>query len=364
VEILSGRSSASEGKEVDLQAGFLAPGYVNAHAHLELGALAGRLGSASFVGWIRELIENRAELQQSDFEASVGAGATRALETGTTTVGDIDSTGASAARAAEIGLRLVCFREVLDAGDPKRLPSAMRRVQRALPKRKLVSEGLSPHAPYTTSRDLLDACARLLERRPMPMSIHWAETEDEDPFLREGRGPFSELLTRYPRAGGLELLEETGLLGPRTLLVHANHASESEVERIARSGASVVHCPGTHGFFGRERFPLRLLQRAGVPLALGTDSLASNADLDMAREMRLALHGLSGVTPAEAFRWATEGGAKALGLADRVGRLELGFEADLVWHRSEATSLDEALETVAHAPQVGRVWVSGRPAFP
>ena len=98
---------------------------------------------------------------------------------------------------------------------------------------------------------------------------------------------------------GLDRIEAAGLLGRRTSLVHGNYPSSGELPRIARSGATVVHCPGSHAFFRREPFPLARYRRAGVPIALGTDSAASNGSLDMRREMALLRRAHAGLAPAE-----------------------------------------------------------------
>jgi len=360
-----GRSSA---KSVDLDEGLVAPGFVNAHAHLELGGAAfadGALEGSSMVAWIRGMIEARRERRTEDYVRAWRAGSERLLATGTTSVGDIDASGACEAEGPEAAVGVVCYREVLDAGDPSRVPSAMRRVQRSLSPRRGFLEGLSPHAPYTTSPELLASCGKLQARRSMPLAVHWAEIPEEEAWVRRGGGPLGELLERRTPSpeGSLELLERNGLLDGRTALIHANHPEPADVERIRRSGAIVVHCPGTHRFFGRASFPLEAYLRAGIPIALGTDSLASNEDLDMGREMQLARASLGALPASETLRWATEGGALALGLGDRVGRLEAGLDADFVHHAHEPGDAEEAALMLASPAQVFRTWVRGREAW-
>ena len=362
VEVLAsgGARAAREGGGLDLGDGLLAPGFVNAHAHLELGGLVGRMPSdRGFHGWIGALLGARSELGQDDFRRAVRRGAPRLLATGTTAVGDIDSTGATEAVAAELGLRVVVQREVLDAWDPTRTPAALARVSRALPGSVRVREGLSPHAPYTVSSRLLAGAARRVERRGLPLAVHWAETEAEGQWLEEGAGPLAAILPASPRRSGLDLLAEHGLLGPRTALVHGNHPAAGEPERLARHGVSLVHCPGTHRFFSRAPFPLEAYRRAGVSLALGTDSLASNEDLDLRREMALARETL-GLAPRDALELGLRGGARALGW-DGLGALGEGSPADLVLHRLEASDAEERLdELTAGGGKVERVWVHGR----
>lgn len=349
---------------VDLQGGVLAPGFVNAHAHLELGTLAGRLPrGGGFAAWIRAIIEARRTMKPAAYARGVERGARRLLETGTTTTGDIASTE-SGALASRLGLRSVVFREVLDAWDERRTEAALLSVRRALPARRQRLEGISPHAPYTTSSDLLARISRLSRRRRMPVSVHWSETADEVEWLRSGRGAFAGVLPDSPRASGLDLLASAGLLGPGTSLVHGNHPGRGEPERLAAKRVTLIHCPGTHAFFERAPFPLGRYRRAGVSIALGTDSLGSNDDLDMRREMSLLRRSHPTLSPQDVFRMATSEGARALGLARRVGELASGAEADFVHHRLPSEDMGEVLEALTLGEgRVDAVWVSGRRVY-
>jgi 5-methylthioadenosine/S-adenosylhomocysteine deaminase len=170
-----------------------------------------------------------------------------------------------------------------------------------------------------------------------------------------------------PRASGLDAIEASGLLGPRLTLVHGNHPSPGDVSRIARAGAVLVHCPGTHLFFGRAPFPLRRWLDAGVTVALGTDGLSSNADLDMRREMSLLRRANPRLPPETVFDLATRAGALALGLAGRAGEIVPGAFADLCAHRyagspaSGRRGSDELLDALTWGrTSVAGVWIGGR----
>lgn len=357
----------------------LLPGLVNAHAHLELGWARGQLPpGAGFARWVGELLQKRialggeaAELE----ERSVRAGLHRAARTGTTLVGDIDASDAQGRVRSRPDAtpgawpRVVRLREVLDGGDAARSDRAFGRVEQAPAPAPRQQEGLSPHAPFTVSADLLRRCAALAGSRDLAVQVHWAESEDERAWLLRGEGPFARVLGASPRRSGLDLLEETGLLGPRTSLVHANLPEPGDHERIARAGAAVVHCPGTHAFFGRDPFDWDAWERAGVPVALGTDSLASNEDLDLRRELALAWEAAPGCDPMRLLEAATRGGARALGLDASAGRIGAGRPADLV-----AFALNEELcaggrsslaaHLVGGRPELRGVVLAGRPLEP
>ena len=356
------RRLARGARRLDLGEVVIAPGFVNAHAHLELSALAGTLPrGGDFAAWIRRLLELRAARSASELEAGARAGATRCLETGTTCVGDVDSTGVAERGLARHPLRRVHFREVLDAQDRSRTAAASRRIARALPRTERRIEGLAAHAPFSVSPELLAVVARLGQARRAPLSVHWSETREELEWLRDGSGPLARLLGPSPRRSGLDLLEEAGLLRAPLALVHGNLPQRGEPARIALAGAVVVHCPGSHAWFERAPFPLESYRRAGVPVALGTDSLASNEDLDLGREMRLSMECFPGLGPLTAWAMATESGAKALGLEGRAGSLEVGSWADLAVHRCDATALRGRIEELAWgASRVESTWVGGR----
>ena len=138
-----------------LEEGVLTAGFVDAHAHLDLGGLRGRLPPGSdFAAWVRGLLALRARRRSSALRRDAIRGADRLLATGTTTAGDVDSTGAALAALSRHPLRLRQYREVLDARDPERTAVALRGLARALPRRVRRLEGISPHAPFSARAEL------------------------------------------------------------------------------------------------------------------------------------------------------------------------------------------------------------------
>lgn len=359
--------SSPSARRIDLGSLALTPGLVNAHAHLDLTHLAGRVAPGDdFPSWIEALLRWRRSSSSAELACAVRRGADLCLASGTTTVGDVDSGADSAAALATHPMRALVYREALDAGDPERAASVLAALARPLPRRERTREGVSPHAPYTVGAELFRDLGALVHRRKLPVSVHWAETREERAWLERGEGPFARLFARSPRRSGLDLVAESGLLdsGKRRAalaLVHGNDASPAERERVARSGAVLVHCPGSHRFFGRERFDARSWSRAGVELALGTDSLASNERLDLRREMALFRGEHPDFEPRAVWSMATRGGALALGLAGRVGELSPGAWADLCAWRVDARDERELFDALTNgAARLERVWIAGR----
>ncbi|MAF65176.1 MAG: hypothetical protein CMJ84_05915 [Planctomycetes bacterium] len=331
----------------DLGDVLLTPGMVNAHAHLELGALGSELpADGGFVSWVEALIARKSRVDAAGFARAVARGVERLLAGGTTCVGDVDSTGAAWEICGRTGVRARVYREVLDAGDESRTAGALEELPRPPAEEcESLQPGIAPHAPYTVSPALFAACGELMRERGLACTVHWAETEQEEAWVERGEGDFARLLTRSPGVSGLDAIEAAGLLGSGTSLVHANHARPEERERIARAGAVVVHCPGTHAFFGRAPFDFSAWTAAGVELALGTDSLASNDTLDMGDEVA-RVRAEAGLEPAAIWAMATLGGARAVGLAGAVGALVEGAWADLVAWPWSGGDRDAALDAL------------------
>lgn len=341
---------------------WLTPGLVNAHAHLELTAVGTLSPVGGFGAWVGRVLAARSACTARVLRDGVHRGVAELVGSGTTAVGDIDSTGVAGEVLAAAALPAVVYREALDAQDDARTAAALASVATPLERAPALGEGLSPHAPFTVSPALFRGLGELARRRSLPTTIHWSETAAEVEYLLNGAGPLAARLGGSPGVSGLDLIEGAGLLGPATSLVHGNHPRAGEAERLARARTPLVHCPGTHAHFGREPFAWAHYRDAGVTLALGTDSRASNDGLDMRAEMARLASAHPGLDPGEIWEAATVGGAAALGYEGRMGRLLPGHRADLcVWEietESESAALEEL---IGRLPRVRASWSAGTP---
>ncbi|MEE2941455.1 MAG: amidohydrolase family protein [Planctomycetota bacterium] len=362
-------ASLTEGE----RASVLAPGFVNAHAHLDLGGLAGigevglDAGGEGFVSWVGRVIAARAAWGPEERRRGLSKSVERALAAGTTSVVDVDSTGWSRRELPAAAPRVVRCRELLDAsptGSDSRTAECLARLERladpgAAPS-SLVVDGVSPHGVHTVGDQLLAAVGqRVGGAEGLLNTVHWAETAEEVRWLLSGEGPFASWLGPSPRCSGAERLARAGALAG-ALLVHGNHPTDGELGLLREHGAAVVHCPGSHLYFGRDPFPYPVYRDAGVPVLLGTDSLGSNAGLDMGREARIAVQTL-GIGAEEAWRLVTEVAASWLPWPEVTGRLEAGAAADIVRHaRRGAAPPREAAELLDPRGRVTEVFVAGR----
>jgi len=334
-------------RHVDLGIAVLLPGLVNAHTHLELTALRGFLEGLDFGSWLSVLTRARRECFDRDsLYDSACAGIDEGLRNGITTFADTTESGVPLQALRDRGVRGIGYIEVFGP-DPAQCDDAMAGLRQAATAHRahdtaLVRTGISPHAPYTVSADLFRAVAAFARDESWPVAVHVAESDAETQLVRNGKGPFAERL----RARGISvvaqgrspitLLDDCGLLACQPLLIHAIRVDDADIARIAAHGARVVHCPISNLKLGHGMAPFDRWQASGIAVGLGTDSVVSNDRMDLLGEARLAtlLQSMrsghpDALTAHDVLATATLGGARALGLADRIGSLEVGKEADL-----------------------------------
>lgn len=327
-------------KIIDLGNALIIPGLINIHTHLDLTNLHNRIKPTSnFTHWVFQIVGARIRWKEEDYISSIEKGIKLCVESGTTTVADIANTGYSFSVLKKSPLRKVVYKEVIDL-NPDHAKDVLKKTQTELSTittDDLLSIGLSPHAPYSVSRELYQAIAQFARETRMPVCTHIAETPDEFEFLTKGTGSFPAFLKQLrampdnwqpPALTPIQYLNETGMLRNRPLLIHCNYVTDEEISVIKFSGASVAFCPRSHHFFGHANHPVQKLLDAGINVGLGTDSLASNDTLSILDEMKyLFLH--HSIPPNTLLTMATINGARALGLESKVGQIEKGFEADL-----------------------------------
>ena len=334
-------------RTVPLGNAVLLPGLVNAHSHLELTLLRGFLEGLDFRDWLRTLTTVRRDLMSESVLLDASrAGIREALRNGITCLADTTDSGAPLTAMREYGVRGVGYLEVFGP-DPAQCDASLAQLQARVSEARaqdtaLVRTGVSPHAPYTVSRDLFAATAAWSRRESLPMAVHVAESPAEMQFVRDGAGPFADRLVAREIAvaplaeSPIALLESTGVLAAQPLLIHVIQADDRDLRRIADAGASIVHCPISNAKLGHGIAPLDRMLAHGIRTGLGTDSVASNDRMDLLGEARQAtlLASLRAGTPDalsahESLALATRGGADALGLGSRIGTLEVGKDADL-----------------------------------
>jgi cytosine/adenosine deaminase-related metal-dependent hydrolase len=318
--------------DLDLGDCGILPGLVNAHTHLDLSGMRGLAPpSPDFTAWLRQVIGHRGQRSAELVLDDIRAGLAESVRTGTTLVGDISGNGSSWEALAGSPIRAVVFREMLGLPEDRAAAALIgaREWLNEHPPRESCWPGLSPHSPYSVRSSLFFAAATSC----VPVAVHVAETAAEQELLILRRGPLVPFLRGLGVWAPDGLAEDSGhvlrlLHGPSpTLLVHGNYLPP---DAPVPDNGSIVFCPRTHAAFGHSPHPFREFLRRGIRVALGTDSLASNPDLDLLAEARF-LHRCHPTVPGDiVLRMATLSGAEALGWGDETGSLEVGKSADLV----------------------------------
>lgn len=336
-----GTASEAIGTVHDLGEVALLPAFVNAHTHLEFSHLEQPLGQPGMrlIDWLPLAIAER-QNRGHDAARSIALGIQESLLAGNTAVGEI-ATAEAAAYRGDHSLALTTFLEVIGfsrARAESAFAAAEDRLSESLTAGHAV--GLSPHAPYTVSPALLDKLMQLARQHDLPVAMHLAESEEELDLLASGTGPFRDLLEARSMWDPAAIpLDSTPLdylqrlaLAPRALVIHGNYLDSDEHEFLATHAdhMTLVYCPRTHAYFNHPPYPLAAALKAGVKVALGTDSRASNPDLILLAEMRHVAHSHPKVSPEKILAMGTLAAARALGFEQDCGSLTAGKLASFV----------------------------------
>ncbi|MRR53304.1 MAG: metal-dependent hydrolase [Deltaproteobacteria bacterium] len=354
------------------------PGLVNAHSHLELTHFPSwkvRKGidysPRTYVDWIIQVIKIRRSLSPEEQDHSVLEGIRISLQSGTTALGEILSDPALLSLYLRSPLVGRVYLEAVGQ-TPQRCADVMSAIGETLPlfSGTDLAPGISPHTPHTVSEDFFRELRDYTARQALPLMIHLAESREESTFFFDSSGPIAEKL--YPfvdwnehlppprRTSPTAYLDSLGVLRPGTTLVHCVHISPSDAELLKKRGAAVVLCPRSNEKLDVGTAPVHLLNAAGIPLALGTDSLASNDSLSLFDEARFFLKKFPDqFSSAEVLRMMTLTGAEVLGREAEIGSLEQGKRGDfLVISLPENSGRDLALEIISEGA-IREVFIHG-----
>ena len=346
------------------------PGLVNAHTHAGMTLLRGLADDLALKAWLENHIwpaETR-HLSEDYVRAGTELALVEMVRSGTTCFADMyffPEIGIEVARSR--GVRMAVGLPMID------FPTSWARDRESSLRKNAdlygryrgepgISFTMAPHAPYSVDDPGLALCATLAEERDIPIHIHVHETT----------GEIAESLERH-NCRPLARLDRMGVVNERLMAVHATWLEEGEVGLLAERGCSVVHCPQSNLKLASGFAPVETLRAAGINVALGTDSTASNNDLDLLEEMQTAAllaKGVSGnaeaVSAAEALEMATLAGARALGLDGEIGSLRPGKAADFVALDLSAANTQPVYDPASQvaysckSSQISDVWVRGK----
>ena len=366
VELGSYNNQRASDRVTDLGDVAILPGLINAHTHLEFSDFETPIGTPglSLPDWIGRVVQHRQQIPSTagtsssltTRAAAIAMGLRESAMHGVAVVGEIATIGTSPNDfQLELNNRfpfVYCFTEVLGLTDARAdqccdwansfhhalSSSSMKGDKASCHSQQAIQLGYSPHAPYSVPVDLLASVVRRSQKLGCSIAMHVAESTEEMELVETGRGPFSDLVTRFapasaslfPIQGGLLRILEILSKSPRCLLVHGNYLNPLQIQYIAsHPHFSVVYCPRTHHFFGHSRHPLTQLLELGINVCLGTDSRASNPDLSIWKEAQFMRATRPELSPINLLRMITVNAAKALGV-DPFGTIAVGRPAKLI----------------------------------
>ena len=361
----------------------IVPGFINAHCHLDYTSMAGKIPPPKyFPDWVKTILSLKAHWGYSEFAGSWLEGARMLVESGTTTVCDIESYPEMLPENwSATPLRVFSFLEMTGVKDQRQADEVLQETLAQLDRITAGARnapGLSPHALYSTTPELMRKAAAAARERGLRLTTHVSESEAEFQMFHDAHGPFYDWLKNQRqmadcgRTSPVQLLKEYGMLGPDTLLAHGNYLAPGDEEILGRTSTSVVHCPRSHEYFEHRAFPFDHLEKKGVNLCLGTDSLATTLRrrgeeprLSLWEEMELFASRYPGVRPRTIFEMVTLNPARALRKSEELGQLKPGAAGDFVSLCYSGKPASENLyESLLHEPAVQEVYIAGQIAHP
>jgi cytosine/adenosine deaminase-related metal-dependent hydrolase len=333
----------------------LTPALINAHIHLELSHIpipSRKKKVNSFVDWIETLLSMREELgsQTKAAEDAARKNLQQQHKQGVIALGDIGNTDLGSRLGSEFPGVILHFNECL--GRTAKTRRAILKRVAAAPQHKL----FTAHAPYSTHGELIRKLKHRASLLNQPFPIHVAEPESENEMLCCGTGELYSFLkgrgfiddSYSPPAGidnpgSVRYLHDLGVMDKQTICVHCIHVTSGEVKMLTDTEAKICLCPGSNRYLRVGKAPVGLFLKHGLLPALGTDSLASNPELSLWREMKLLSEDHPNIDPGDIFAMATLGGAAALGIDDVYGSLAPGKTARFLSIPVDKSITDESM---------------------
>jgi cytosine/adenosine deaminase-related metal-dependent hydrolase len=346
------------GEAIDLGRAVILPALVNAHTHLELSYLHGRIPPAPrFAQWVRQVMTTRQQYPDAADPRIVEAARAAiadARAAGTGLFGDVSNTLVTVPLLGDARLPAQVFYELTgftEQNPEARVREARARVDSLGAGGRDVRISIAPHAPYSVSAGLFQAIRADLDRQPDAISsVHLGEPAEEIELLRRGTGDIKAVLQelgrwppdwRPPGVSSVQYLADLGVLDARLLVVPGVQFDGDDLATLAARGVTIVSCPRSNVYVGVGPPPLDAFYAMDVDVAFGTDSLASVADLNLFAELKEARRLAPRVPAGRLLESATLVGARALGFAGDYGSIDAGKRAALI-----AVSIPEGVSDV------------------
>ncbi|MFN3135800.1 MAG: amidohydrolase family protein, partial [Candidatus Kryptonium sp.] len=350
-------------RKIDLKNALIMPGFVNAHTHLELSGIKMKSEFKDFKDWLYKIVEQRRKmfnvegifgkmkfiktLLEKSWKREVRKRIKEMVNSGTVAVGDVSNTGRLITMLLKVPMKVQVFIELISFVEERGMEffniikDLVGNVSKVVERHNLQREfriSLAPHAPYSVSGALFKLIKNF--NANSKTSVHLAEVVDEVEFIKNGTGFFRTFLIQRngfdhswspPGVSPVKYLDKIGFLDENTLAVHCVNVDDEDIKILSERNVSVCTCPRSNYFLKVGKAPVRKFLDHGINVCIGTDSMASNRDLNILNELRFAREFYENISDEELLKIATLNGAKALGFDNTCGSIEKGKDADLIY---------------------------------
>lgn len=358
-------------KIIDYGNTLILPGFVNSHCHLELTgvgvikpqSLQAKNTEEFFVKWIQALVTKKNTLTEEQKEHGIKQGIHDLISSGVTTLGDHISFNTDYNPILDSPLKGRLFFEVIGVL-PEVCQDIYRFLKEGLPKDKFLKDfyfNIVPHSVHALFPDILK---EIFQDEDHPLSCHLAESLAEKRYFEEKSGEMMKLIQSigikhcHPAESGYQFLKQENINIEKTLIIHGNDLSSSELIDIAHQDMSIVHCPHSHEYFNHSPLNIDEILNKKINLALGTDSLASNYELNFLKEIQTFKKKNPQIDDTETLKMATINGAKALKLDHVTGSIEIGKQADFIGIKLDK-QMKNPLSIVFEKNKIDHVFING-----
>ena len=339
VDVQDNEGNLSESEKLEFYDGIITPGFINAHAHLELSHLKSQIsqhtGLPAFIrqiGQLRNILATDQSMHDADWYMQ---------QNGIVAVGDIANSDRSFALKTSSKIKYFTFIEIFGIQDSIAKLKMETGTELCHQVKSLNLPGsLTPHAPYSMSEALWRMLRNFAMENNLPWSVHSQECEDENRLFINKSGQLVDFLSfissefeNWQAKGttSLQYCKQFYTNVPKILLVHNTFTSKSDLEGISELQDKIVLvlCPNANLYIENKLPDIEMLAKSGFSIALGTDSLASNTRLSILEEMKTIQHHFQNISLIDIITWSTLNGAKALGMEHQLGSIEKGKKPGL-----------------------------------
>ncbi len=329
---------------IDLGEQVLLPGLINAHCHLDYTMMRSAINpQQSFSQWIARINAIKRSLHEEDYLRAVANGFEELKKSGVTTVFNVESVPELMLTMPPPPIRAWWFYELIDIRNCIATEELVGGALKFFEKDAswMGGRGLSPHSPYTASPELYRLANACGEDLCMPLTTHMAESHEENEMFRHGRGLLYDFMASIGRdmtdcghGSSTRNMLVNKLIGQGWIIAHANGLDDDDIDLLAAPGLAgtihFVHCPRSHKYFNHPPFAFQKFHERGLPVSLGTDSLASNDSLNLFAEMQAVEKNETWLSPWELLKTVTLNPARAIKQEGLLGVLKPGAFADMI----------------------------------